>query len=298
MIYAAFVACCLIWGSTFLAIRIGNETVAPVWAAAIRLVLASAALSLIVLLTSARFPRGAALRGAVLFGLFNFGINFVLLYIGENSIPSGIAAVLFATVPLSTSLMAGGFHVEPLVPRKVIAAVVAVAGVATIFAGEIGLAVPLAGLLTVLIAATFASLSGVLLKQAPPQPAIPANAVGAAVGAVVCIAASFVLGEDHALPVTAAAWVPIVYLTVAGSLGAFVLFAWLIKVWSVSNASFIGVVAPIVAVILGAIVKQERPSPLALVGALIVIGAVVFALWPSRTSRPAVVHDPHERFAR
>ncbi len=297
MVYAAFVACCLIWGSTFLAIRIGNEAVPPVWAAAIRLVLAAAALSIIVRLTGARFPRGAAFRGAALFGFFNFGVNFVLLYIGENSIPSGIAAVLFATVPLSTSLIASGLHVEPLVPRKLLAAVVAVAGIATIFAGELGLAVPLGGLLTVLVAATSAALSGVLLKRAPRQPAIPANAVGAAVGAVVCLAASFALGEDHALPATTAAWAPILYLTVAGSLGAFVLFAWLIKVWSVTSASFIGVVAPIVAVILGAIVKEERPSPLALVGALIVIGAVIFALRPSRASKPSLLSDARERLA-
>ncbi|MDP9265421.1 MAG: EamA family transporter [Chloroflexota bacterium] len=291
MVYVAFAACCLIWGSTFLAIRLGNEAVPPVWAAAIRLVLAAVALSVIARVTGARFPRGAALRGAALFGFFNFGVNFVLLYIGENSIPSGIAAILFATVPLSTGLIAWRLHVEPLAPRKLVAAVAAVVGIVTIFAGELGLAVPLGGLLTVLVAATSAALSGVLLKQAPRQPAIPANAVAAAVGAVVCLATSVALGEDHALPATAEGWAPILYLTVAGSLGAFVLFAWLIKTWSVTNASFIGVVAPIVAVILGAIVRQERPALVALLGAVIVIGAVVFALWPSRGPAPALVPD-------
>ena len=61
MPYLVFVGCCLIWGSTFLAIRIGNEAVPPVWAATIRLVLAAPLLALLVLATRQRFPRGPAL---------------------------------------------------------------------------------------------------------------------------------------------------------------------------------------------------------------------------------------------
>ena len=276
--YAAFAGCVLIWGSTFLAIRFGNEATPPVWAATIRLVLASALLFLIARIFRMPLPRGAALQGAALFGFFNFGVNFALLYSGEKTVPSGIAAVLFATVPLSTALLAAGFRVERLAARKLIAAVVAIAGVAVIFAGELGIAVPFAGLLTVFGGATAAAMSGVMLKRAPRQAAIPANAIGAAVGAVVCLGVSLALGEDHTIPSTAAAWFPILYLTLAGSLGAFVLFAWLVAHWSVTNASLIGVTVPIIAVILGAIVKGEQPAPLTYVGAAIVISAVLVAL--------------------
>ena len=118
MAYLAFIGCCLIWGSTFLAIRIGNEAVPPVWAATIRLVLAAPLLAALVLVTRQRFPRGPALTGAILFGVFNFGVNLSLLYWGERVVPSGIAAVLYATVPLSTALIAAGMGVERLVPRK------------------------------------------------------------------------------------------------------------------------------------------------------------------------------------
>lgn len=276
--YAAFLGCVLIWGSTFLAIRLGNEATPPVWAATIRLVLASALLFVIARVFRLPLPRAAALQGAALFGFFNFGINFALLYIGETTVPSGIAAVLFATVPLSTALLAAAFRVERLAARKLVAAVVAIAGVAVIFAGELGVATPFAGLLTVFGAATAASMSGVMLKRAPRQAAIPANAIGAAIGAVLCLAVSFAIGEDHALPTTIAAWFPILYLTLAGSLGAFVLYAWLVAHWSVTNASLIGVTAPIIAVILGAIVKGEQPAPLTYAGAAIVISAVLVAL--------------------
>jgi drug/metabolite transporter (DMT)-like permease len=276
--YAAFVACCLIWGSTFLAIRVGNESVPPEWAATLRLVLAAPLLALVVLIRRDRWPRSEALKAAVLFGVFNFGFNLGLLYWGERVVPSGIAAVLYATVPLSTAFIAAGLGVEILQRRKLIAAVVAIAGVATIFAGEMRLDVPFEGLLAIFLAATAASLSSVLLKRAPQPSVFSTNAVGAVAGAIICFAASVVLGEDRTIPTTVAAWWPIIYLTLAGSLGAYVIWTWLVGHWSVTSASYVGVVVPVIAVILGAIVLQETRSPETYLGAAIVVAAVVVAL--------------------
>jgi drug/metabolite transporter (DMT)-like permease len=279
MQYAAFVACCLIWGSTFLAIRIGNEALAPVWAAALRLSLAAPLLAVIVTIRRDRWPRGAALQGAVLFGVFNFGVNLSLLYWGERVVPSGIAAVLYATVPLSTSLIAAAIGVERLVARKMIAAVVAIVGVGIIFAGEMRFDVPFEGLIAVFLAATAASLSSVLLKRAPAQPSVFAtNAIGAAAGALIAFAVSLLLGEDHALPTTVAGWWPVIYLVLAGSLGAYVIWTWLVGHWSVTSASYVGVVVPVIAVILGAIALHETRSPETYLGAAIVVAAVVVAL--------------------
>ena len=97
-------------------------------------------------------------------------------------------------------------------------------------------------------------------------------------GAIVCLVVSVLLGESHAIPVTMSAWLPILYLTVAGSLGAFVLFSWLVTHWSVSNASLLGVTVPIIAVILGGLVKGEQPAALTYVGAAVVISAILIAL--------------------
>ena len=277
-IAVTFVATALIWGSTFLAIRFGNEATPPVWAATMRMALASVLLFGIAAAFRMPLPRGEALRGAALWGLFNLGVNLSLLYIGETTVPSGIAAVLFATVPLTTALLAAGFHVEPLVARKLIAAIVAIGGVAVIFAGELGVSVPLTGLLTVFTAASAAALANVLLKRAPKQQVIPLNAIGTAVGAVFCLIVSVLLGESHAIPVTLSAWLPLLYLTIAGSLGAFVLFTWLVEHWSVSNASLLGVTVPVIAVILGGLVKGEQPAGLTYVGAAIVISAILIAL--------------------
>ncbi|HEX6061826.1 MAG TPA: EamA family transporter [Candidatus Limnocylindria bacterium] len=288
-IAVAFVACALIWGTTFLAIRLGNEATPPVWAATIRLVLASVVLFGIAGAFRMPLPRGRALRGAALWGLFNLGINFSLLYIGETTVPSGISAVLFATVPLTTALLAAAFHVEPLVTRKLIAAIVAIGGVAIIFAGELGASVPFAGLLTVFVGASAAALANVLLKQAPKQQVIPLNAIGTAVGAVVCLVVSTVLGESHTIPAAMSAWLPILYLTVAGSLVAFVLYSWLVTHWSVSNASLLGATVPIIAVIVGGLVKGEQPAALTYVGAAVVISAILLAL---RAPHPRALPAP------
>jgi drug/metabolite transporter (DMT)-like permease len=279
MQYAAFVACCLIWGSTFLAIRIGNEALPPVWAATLRLALASPLLALIVVVRKDRWPRGAALQGALLFGVFNFGLNLAFLYWGERVVPSGIAAVLYATVPLTTAFVAAALGVERLMARKVIAALVAIVGVGTIFAGEMRLDVPLDGLISVFLAATAGATSGVLLKRAPAQPSVFAtNAIGAAAGGVICLVASFALGEDHSLPSTVAGWWPVIYLVLAGSLGAYVIYTWLVGHWPVTNANMVGVVVPVIAVILGAVAKAETRAPETYIGAVIVLAAVVVTL--------------------
>jgi len=273
-----FVACALIWGSTFLAIRFGNEAVPPLWAATLRLAIASVLLFGITRMIGTPLPRGRALRGAALWGMFALGVNLSLLYVGEQTVPSGISAVLFATVPLSTALLAAAFGVERLVSRKLFAAALAIGGVVVIFAGELGVAVPFIGLLTIFGAATAAALGNVLLKREPSPPVFALNAIGTAVAAAVCLVASFLAGESHAIPTTAAAWIPLLYLILAGSLGAFVLFSWLVTHWSVSNASLVGVTVPIIALILGGVVKGEQPAPLTYLGGAIVIIAIFIAV--------------------
>lgn len=78
--YAAFAGMCLIWGTTFLVIRIGTEAVRPLWGATIRQSLACVLNLVIALATRSRWPRGSALRAIALFGFLNLGVNFALLY--------------------------------------------------------------------------------------------------------------------------------------------------------------------------------------------------------------------------
>ena len=82
------------------------------------------------------------------------------------------------------------------------------------------------------------------------------------------------LGEVQALP-HGAAWLPIGYLTVVGSLVAFATFTWLIAHWPVTRISFVAVIVPVAALVLGMLVLHERPGGLALLGSLVILGSVI-----------------------
>ena len=274
--WLAFVTCCAIWGSTFLFIRIGDDTTPPVWGAGVRLALAAVMFALLTWVVRARWPRGRELQAALGFGIVDFGISLPLLYWGEQRVPSGVAAVLYGTIPLTTTVFARVFGLEPLRPRIVVASLVAVAGVALMFSSSFGGggAYGPGRLAAVAVAALTASLAGVLLKRSPGGHPFAVNAWAHGVGAVMCIAASRVLGEPQALP-HGAAWIAIGYLTVAGSLGAFATFAWLLQRWPATRSSFIAVVVPVAALLLGALVRHEYPGGSARVGSVVILGAVL-----------------------
>ncbi|HET7226757.1 MAG TPA: EamA family transporter [Candidatus Eisenbacteria bacterium] len=285
--WAAFAGCSLIWGTTFLVIRLGEDSVPPVWAAALRLALAGVLLAGIVRVRRTRWPRGPALRAAMIYGLLNFGVNFPLLYWGETRFPSGLSAVMYATNPLTIALMARAIGLERLPAGKVIGALVAFAGVVLISGGVRG--ATLAGAAAVFTAALTAAMSTLALKRAPHSDPFGTNAVGCAVGFPVCLAVSFALREPHALPHGWPAWGALLYLVVAGSLVAFVLMTWLIHHWPASRAAYVGVVVPIVAMVVGAAVHHERVGAAALAGSAIVLAGVMIGL---RASAPAITPSP------
>src|SRR3569832_1116457 len=103
--YLAFCATCLIWGSTFLFIGLSEETTPPMWALCFRLFFAGLFLCAIMLVRRMPIPKGAALKTVFVFGILEFAGNLGLLYWGETKIPSGLAAVIYATSPILTMMM-------------------------------------------------------------------------------------------------------------------------------------------------------------------------------------------------
>jgi drug/metabolite transporter (DMT)-like permease len=277
-LYGAFVGCTLIWGSTFLFIAIGNDTLPPVWGATLRVGLAAAVLLAVMALRRQPFPRGDALRTGALYGFFQFGLNLPLLYQGETEVPSGLSSVLFATIPLCTALMARAFGLEPLDRARIGGAVIALAGIGILFSDQLGADVRPLPLLSILAAVLTGTLGAVVLKRGPRQSPIAVNAVGNLVGGVVCLLWSAALREPWSLPSTWAAAFPVIYLALAGSVGAFVLWSWLVNYWDVTRTSYIAVVSPMVAVALGAWVRHERIGGASLLGAIVVLMGVAVGL--------------------
>jgi drug/metabolite transporter (DMT)-like permease len=289
--YAAFLVCAGIWGSTFLFISIGNDTVPPLWGAALRLLLAGIVLAALVAILRQPLPRGAALRAAIQYGFFQFGLNFPLLYWGEKSVPSGLAAVLFATIPLLAAVYTHLLGMERIDPRKVGGALVGLAGVAVIFAQQLAGEASLLPILAVLGAAATAALGTTLLKRGPRQHPIGANAVGVWVGLPMCLAASWLAGEPHGIPRGFGSWFPILYLAIAGSVVAFVLLAWLVNHWKVTSISFIALIVPVIALLLGILIRGERLTATGLVGSALVLAGVTLGVMAEAAgaARPAAV---------
>ena len=282
--WTAFAFCCSVWGSTFLFIRMGNDTMPPVWGAAVRLAIASVLFVLVAWALRAPWPRGAQLRAAWWFGIVDFGVSLPLLYWGEERVPSGIAAVMFATIPLSTSVFARLAGLEPMRPRVVGASLLAIGGVALLFSSSLGGTYEPARLVAVWLAATTAALAGVLLKRAPGSHPFAMNAWAHGIGAVICVVASRALGEPQLAP-QGAAWIPIGYLTLVGSIGAFATFAWLLQHWPVTRISFIAVIVPVVALVLGVVVRGERPGGVAVMGSCVILAAVLTGILGDRAGR-------------
>lgn len=276
--WLAFGTCGAIWGSTFLVISIGNDALAPVWAATLRLALAAVLLAAWTWWRDIRLPRGPALRAALGYGIGQFGVNLPLLYWGEKRVPSGVSAVVYATIPLSSALVARALRLERLTPAKILGALLAFGGVAALFSSGLQRHIPAGAFAAILVGATSASVGTTLLKRGPRQDPFAANAVGCAAGALLAGAASFALGEAHAFPSTfRAAW-PVLYLTVAGSLVAYVVLAWLLSHWPVTRTSYITVIVPVIALALGAAVRHERLAATSLAGTVLVLGGLVLGM--------------------
>jgi len=276
--FAAFAGATVIWGTTFLAVRIGVESVPPLWAATLRLVLASLLLFAIMRFMRIPLPRGSVLAMTLLFGALEFGVTFALLYWAEQHVNAGVAATIFATLPLLTGIFAWTVKLELLTLRKLVGAVISFVGVALIFAAELQRDVPLAGLVALVLSVASMAAATIVLKRTPPRPVIMSNAVGAAVGAVICLAGSALLLEQRALPRQPLEWGPILYLTLAGSLGAFLLFTWVARKWNATSASMVFVLIPLIAMVLDAVTGARIPSVSAVAGAALVLAGVTLVL--------------------
>ncbi len=284
--WLAFALCCSIWGSTFLFIRMSNDTLPALWGAALRLGIATVLFALLALLLRRPWPARHALPATLLYGAVNFGVSLPLLYWGEQRVPSGLASVMYATIPLTTALFARAMGMEPLRPRILIAAVIAIGGVALLFSSRLGGDMDLAHLIVVALAATSAGMSGVLLKRAPHTDPFTTNVWAHGIGSLLCMLVSLALHETPALP-QGDGWWPLAYLSVVGSIGAFTTFTWLIRRWPVTRMSFSAVIIPLVALVLGIGVLHERPGTTAFIGAAIVLGAVLVGLLGPATTAPS-----------
>lgn len=283
---ALFGLLCLIWGSTWLVIKVGYGGLGPFNVAGVRFAIAAIVLSAIVPAVGAQWPRGRSEWTLVLVvGLLLFGGDYGLIYWAEQYIDSGLTAILFGTFPLMTMVAA---HVyvpgEQFTKRKLAGGALAFAGVVALFGDRLNVNVSALGpMAAVLGAVACAAVSNVATKRHGKSIHSAAlNATTTMVGAVVLLAMSAFTGEAPRLPHDATSWAAVGYLSVVGSVVAFLIYFSLLKTWDSTTVSFFAVFTPIIAIILGAIVLGERLSIWSLAGAALILAGVSITLMTSR----------------
>ena len=279
---ALYVLLCVIWGSTWLVIKVGYGGLGPFNVASLRFFIAGAVLALMVPLLRARWPRGRVEWALVFWiGLVLFAGDYGLIYWAEQWLESGLTAILFATLPLITIVFAHLYLPgDRITGRKLAGTLLAFVGVFALFGDHVRLDATRTGPMAAIIAsAVCAAAAGVASKRhgTALHPAA-LNAPAMIVGAAALLAASLVNGDGYTVPRGAGPWSAIAYLALAGSVVSFLGYFSLLKTWSVTSLSFISVFTPAIALFLGFIFLDERPTLWTALGAAFILGGVTLAL--------------------
>jgi drug/metabolite transporter (DMT)-like permease len=299
-VVAAFAAVYLLWGSTYLAILFAIETLPPFWMAATRFLTAGGLLYAWARWRGEPAPRPVHWRSATVVGLLLLlGGNGGVVW-AEQRVPSGLAALLVATVPLWMVLLDGAGRGWRRPPGQLLFGVgIGLAGVALLvgpgrFAGGHG-ADPLGA--GVLLVASLCWTAGSLYARRAELPTSPflGTAMQMLGGGAGLLVAGLVAGEGARLDLGAASGrslAALAYLIVFGSLIGFTAYIWLLRVSTPALVSTYAYVNPVVAVLLGWAFAGEPLTPRTLLAAGVIVGAVVLiTTFRSRAPGPPAARE-------
>jgi drug/metabolite transporter (DMT)-like permease len=289
----AFAAIYLLWGSTFLAIRIGVREVPPFLLAAMRFLIAGLVLYGWMIAQGERSPSGRQWMSAFLLAVLIFVLDYGLLFWAEQRVPSGIAAVMMAMIPvfmaLSEILLLG---TQRITLRLAVALLIGITGVAVLMShGLGGSPIDRAGAAALLVSAISWSLSSALTRKLPLPPSkVMSSGAQMLAGGILLAMTAAALGEFrnfHPEAVSREAWLSLIYLIVAGSIVGFTAYVWLIHHESPTRVGTYAYVNPVIAVLLGHFLGGEPLGPRTILGTLFVlISVVLITLKPAKKPVP------------
>jgi drug/metabolite transporter (DMT)-like permease len=300
-ILLAFGVIYFVWGSTFLAIRVGVHEVPPFLLAAMRFFVAGLVLYGWMRLKGTPSPSKREWAAATLLGTLIFLLDYGCVFWAEQRVPSGIAAVVLATIPVFITLLEIIFlRTQRLTLRLGLALVVGICGVAVLVNHSFSLGeVPInrAGATALLVAAFTWSLATILTRRLPLPVSKPMSAAAQMLtGGVQLFVLAALSGEFVGFRVQAVswtAWFALVYLIIAGSIVGFTAYIWLLHYESPTKVGTYAYVNPVVAVGVGYFVGGEVVGPRTLLGTLLVLVSVI-AITTMPQSRTVAVHGPSE----
>ena len=290
----AFAIIYFVWGSTFLAIRVGVREVPPFLLAGMRFLVAGVILYGWMRARGTPSPTVREWNAAAFLAVLIFVFDYGLLFWAERRVPSGIAAVMMATIPVFMALSEILFlRTQRLTLRLGFALLVGIAGVAVLVGHTVSLGeapVDTAGACALIVASISWSVAASLTRKLP-LPAAKAMSSGAQMlaGGVLLMFAAALLGEFrgfHVEAVSRGAWLALAYLIVAGSIVAFTAYVWLIHHESPTKVGTYAYVNPVVAVLVGYFFGGEAIGPRTIAGtALVLVSVAVITTTPKKGSQ-------------
>ena len=278
--YIAWIAICIIWGTTYLFIRIGVETIPPMLFAGFRWIIAGVILITILRLSGKQFPKKEDLIHIAIIGIALIGLGNGLVVVGEQYIESGLAALLITTVPFWMVGLESFLPKGPKLNWMVITGlIVGSLGVGLIFGGDLKYIFEtkyLLGVLSILGAVVAWSLGSVYskYKKVSVHPLMSAS-VQMLIAGTLQVLLGAVMGNFSELHFTQSGLISLSYLIVMGSIFGYGSYIYAIEHLPLSLVSTYAYVNPIIALVLGWIFLNEQLSVFTLLAAVVIIIGVV-----------------------
>ena len=296
----AFAIIYFVWGSTFLAIRIGVRELPPLLFAAMRFFVAGIVLFLWMIAQGERPPTRRQWMSAFLLAFLIFVVDYGLLFWAEKRVPSGIAAVMMATIPVFTAISEIAIlRTRQFTLRLVTALLIGIGGVAVLMSRSLnlgGAAIEPAGAIAMIVGSISWSIAGALSRKLPlPSSKVMSSGSQMLAGGILLTLSAAAFGEFHGFrpaAVSMGAWLSLLYLIVAGSIIGFTAYVWLVHHESPTKVSTYAYVNPVVAVILGYLLAGESLGPRTVVGTLLVlVSVIVITTTPAKKPAVALVEE-------
>ena len=275
-----FLALGLMWGSSYLFIKIGVETLTPFTLIALRLGIGLSVLAAVVLLAREPLPRSPRVYGhLVVMSIINIALPFFLITTAEQSTDSALAAIFAATVPLFVIVIAAFFlHDEPITPGRLAGLAIGFAGVVIIVSPSFAAAVPGSspyGAIA-LIGSSIAYATGAVYARRNVRNLRPMIAAVFQVGFAFVITSvlALVLERPFATVVRPDTVISVVWLGILGSGLAYLAFFRLLGRWGATRTSMVAYLLPVVGIVLGVLVLSEQMDIRILLGTALVLGGV------------------------
>jgi drug/metabolite transporter (DMT)-like permease len=287
--WLGYVSLCLIWGSTWLAIRVAVHDIPPLEAAAIRFVAAGGLLLGLAVLQKRRWPHGRSQWQAIaMLSLTIMAVPYGLLFWAEQHVMSSMTAVLFSAMPLAVSLFTPAMMHRKVPRQAVYAMVIGFGALLTLFYGGGLNTSPRAwiGGVAILVAMTLSAWSVVYAKlRLREVDSVVSTGLQLLFGSVVLSWGTWALEAHRHAVWTRPALLAMAFLTIFGSAAAFVIYYWLLKKFQPYQLSTISLIVPVIAIMEGWL--WGEPIYLVMIVAVIIVLGSVRSVLRAEAEKPA-----------